>query len=418
MLNKILDTKDSSVLLMNDITADFFSDYKDEFNFIMNHLNVYNSIPDKETFLSNFPSFDLIVVNEPFDYLVDELYNDRNKRMLAGIFSKVRTLLMEDKTEEAMDVYANSVSKTAQAHHLNTIDLLKDTSRFDAYVDRCSEFTKFYVSTGFKELDSIIGGWDRQEELATIVARPNVGKSWILLKCAVSALEQGLRVGVYSGEMSDRKVGYRIDTLISHISNSGLTKGNVDLQDSYKRYIDSLANKYNTCFKVLTPSMIGGPAGVNTLRAFIEHDNLDILFIDQHSLLADDRRAKNPIEKAANISMDLKNLQVLKKIPIIAVSQQNRLSTENVEVSVNNISQSDRIGQDSTIVIFLEQKDSQLKVKLVKSRDSENNKTLSYVADFNRGIFQYIPEENNALNGEGADELRKEFDEDDEENYF
>ena len=418
MLNKILDTKDSSVLLMNDIDSDFFSDYKDEYNFISSHLQNYNSIPDKETFLSNFPNFDLINVMESFDYLVDELYKDKNKRLLAGIFNKVRTLLMEDKIDEAMNLYISSSSKTSKASHLNTIDLLTDTSRFDAYVERCSEFTKFYVSTGFKELDSIIGGWDRQEELATIVARPNVGKSWILLKCAVAALEQGLRVGVYSGEMSDRKVGYRIDTLISHLSNSGLTKGNADLQDSYKNYINSLSTKYNTCFKVLTPAMIGSPASVTTLRAFIEHDNLDILFIDQHSLLADDKKAKNPIERASNISMDLKNLQVLKKIPIIAVSQQNRLSTENVGVSVTNISQSDRIGQDSTIVIFLEQKDSQLKVELIKSRDSENNKTLSYVADFNKGIFQYIPEENNALNGEGADELKKEFEEDNEENYF
>ena len=40
-------------------------------------------------------------------------------------------------------------------------------------------------------------------------ARPGVGKTWVMLKSSVAALEQGLRVGVYSGEMSERKVGYR-----------------------------------------------------------------------------------------------------------------------------------------------------------------------------------------------------------------
>ena len=33
-----------------------------------------------------------------------------------------------------------------------------------------------------------------------------------------------------------------------------------------------------------------------------------MLCIDQHSLLEDDRNARNPVEKASNISKDLKNL--------------------------------------------------------------------------------------------------------------
>ena len=43
------------------------------------------------------------------------------------------------------------------------------------------------------------------------------------------------------------------------------------------------------------------------------HNNLDILE-KLLKLLDDDRKAKNPVERAANISKDLKNLQVLKKI--------------------------------------------------------------------------------------------------------
>ena len=207
-------------------------------------------------------------------------------------------------------------------------NLLEDTSRYEAYVERCNDFTKYYVKTGFKELDEIIGGWDREEELATLVARPGVGKSWCLLRSAVASLEQGLNVGIYSGEMSARKVGYRFDTLVSHISNYGITKGVDGLQNQYKMYIDGLKNKYKGSIKVLTPQDIDGPAGVTALRAFIEKENLDILFVDQHSLLEDDKRGKTPIEKASNISKDLKNLQVLKHIPIIAVSQQNRNNTE------------------------------------------------------------------------------------------
>ena len=79
-----------------------------------------------------------------------------------------------------------------------------------------------------------------------------------------------------------------------------------------------------------------------------------------------------------NISKDLKKLQVMKKIPIISVHQQNRTSSDDGDFNTTQIAGSDRIGQDSTMVIFLEKKDDVMKLHLKKSRDSENNKVLTY----------------------------------------
>ena len=416
-LNYLLKTKDSSILLVNNLNEDFFSYYKNEYNFIINHLREYGNIPDSITFLNNFPSFDIIEVSESPDFLIDKLYEDKNTRVLASIFNKIKKHLMEGDIDKAMELYTSSTDVVLKAKHIDAVDILTNTDRYEAYLQRCENFDKFYVKTGFKELDEIIGGWDREEELATIVARSNQGKSWILFKCAVAAVEQGLNVGIYSGEMSERKVGYRIDTLISNISNSSITKGDRQIQNEYKKHLDSLPNKYKGCLKVLTPNMIDGPAGVTSLRAFIEKENLDILFIDQHSLLEDDRHAKNPVEKASNISRDLKNLQVIKKVPIISVSQQNRNSTEN-GVGLEHVAQSDRIAQDSTIVIFFEQKDGIMTMHLIKSRDSVNMKDLKYSIDLNKGLFIYIPEEDNAIDGQGVEDLRKEFEEDEDEDIF
>lgn len=408
-LNKLLDSKDASFIITNNITEEFFSDYEQEFKFIKEHLDNYNNIPDKATFLSKFPDFDIIQVDESYNYLLDALYEDRNKRKLALIFNQIRKLLNEGKTEEALNLYSTSTEVAIKAKHVDCVDIVRDISRYEDYVERCNDFNKYYIKTGFNELDKLIGGWERQEELATIAARPGVGKSWVLLKCAVAALEQGLNVGIYSGEMSERKVGYRFDTLVSHISNYSISKGIVDIQNEYKLFIDSLKDKYKGCLKVLTPAMINGVAGVTSLRAFIEKENLDILFVDQHSLLEDDRKARDPVTKAANISRDLKNLQVLKKIPIIAVSQQNREKTENGATTAN-IAQSDRISQDSTILIFLEQKDSILTLNLVKSRDSETGKMLKYAIDLNKGIFAYIPsDKDNVSTQEDINALYEEY---------
>lgn len=391
MLNRILQSKNTALVTVNNLTTEYFSEYREEFNFIKNHLDTYGNIPDLETFLSRFKEFDVIEVNENDNYLIDALYEDRNQRELASVFNKVRSLIMNNKTDEAMKLYLTASQNIVQGVHLDSVDIIRDTSRYDRYLEKCNDFNKYYVSTGFSELDEIIGGWDRQEELATIAARSGVGKSWMLLFIAVAAAKQGLNVGVYSGEMSEDKVGYRIDTLISHLSNGQIIHGNVNVSGHYKEYLDNLGSTIRGSIRVLTPSKINGPAGVTALRAFIEKDKLDMLCIDQHSLLEDDRGAKNPIERAANISKDLKNLQVMKHIPIISVSQQNRNSVEN-GVSTANIAQSDRIAQDSTIILFLEQKDGVLTIHLTKSRDSVNARDLKYAVDLDKGVFTFIPE--------------------------
>ena len=665
-LNYILSSKDSSCITSNNLNAEYFSEYVSEFEFIKSHIDEYGNVPDIETFVAKFPDFDLVEVNESVSYLITELYADRNKRKLAGIFNKIRNLLMEDKTSDAMNLYMTAADNLVTASKIQSVDIFENKSRYDEYVNRGTDFSAHYVKTGFPELDRLIGGWDRNDELATIVARTGLGKclakgseilmadgtlkkvedvsvgdrvqsfnkvntvidlhngisngyrivakngdeftvsaghiltcvynyrngmrveekdlvdiviedyinlpqkekekyylfrpsvnypkapthgdpytygcnvgftldsckniqneyiinssdvrfsflsgvidyagvydkklnvisitsknkyalstlnriakslgiytvigddtllllknigeipskmgnryviteycsvdrfnvipvdiieyygfmcdgdsryltsdyilthnTWTLLKTALAAAESGLTVGIYSGEMTETKVGYRIDTLLSHISNRCITHGDISVSNDYKRYLDSVKEKIKGTIKVLTPKMVGGPVGVNALRAFIERDHLDMLCIDQHSLLEDDRKARNPVEKASNISKDLKNLQVMARIPIISVSQQNRVVTEN-GVDTTNVAQSDRIAQDSTVVIFLEKSENNLmKYTLVKARDSENGKVLTYSVDLDKGTFTYIPE---GQTQEESDALKEEYD--------
>ncbi len=410
LLNYLLQTGDASLLKVNNVDDTFFSDYIQEYAFIRDHMSVYGQVPDRLTFASKFADFDWIEVRENPNYLIDELYRDRNKRTLARVFNGVRDRINAGDIEGAMALFTTSSQDVLSSTHIDCVDIIRDTSRYDAYLERTQDFSKYYVKTGFSELDELVGGWDRLEEYATIVARPGVGKSWVLLRCAMAAAEQGLRAGLYSGEMSEVKVGYRFDTLAGHISNSGIIHGNAELMNSYKAFLDSMENRFSGCIKVITPKMIKHSATVMDLEAFIEKENLDILFIDQHSLMEDQRKAKDPVTRAANISKDLKNLQVLKRIPIITVSQQNRnMVDENSVIDVSHIAQADRIGQDSTIVIFLEQKNHVLTMHLAKSRDNGAGVKLKYAIDLDKGVFQFIPNEDDALDGSSCDELRQEF---------
>lgn len=410
VLNYLLESKDSSFLLMNNLTKEFFSDYVEEFDFINNHYLSYGKIPDKLTLLAKFPDFDVIEVTESPKYLLDALYEDKNRRDLTVTFNNIRKLLNENNVEAALEEYNKSFDRMSSATHLDSVNILRDTSRYDAYIDKLENLGGYFVTTGLKELDELLGGgWDRQEELATIVARTNMGKTWLLLKSAIAAAEQGLNVGLYSGEMSETKIGYRVDSLISHISNGAISHGNDRVRQEYTQFIEKLkGGLIKGSLKVLTPAMISGTAGVTALRAFIEKENLDMLCIDQHSLLDDDRHAKNPVERASNISKDLKNLQVLKKIPIITVSQQNRAATDN-GLNTTMIAQSDRIGQDSTVVIFFEQKDGIMTLSLTKARDVANGKELQYTVNFDKGVFEYMPNASDGTDNQNVESLKDEY---------
>lgn len=409
IINKILQTKDYSFITLNNLTVEYFFNYKAEYEFIKTHYDTYHTVPDRLTFLNNFPDFVIQDVNEPDNYLIEQLYNDYNQSYLASRFNGIKKLLEADDTAGATKFFLESIEKLHIGSALRCTDIMSDTSRYDRYLDMIANQSKYFISTGFPELDKIITGIDRRNENMVIAARTGVGKSWLLLAMAAAASRQGLTVGIYSGEMSVDKVAYRIDTLIGNIDNKKISRGELFYKDHYKNYLDSLkCSKYGP-IKVLTPNDIAGPATVNALQAFVEKEHLDILFIDQYSLLEDTSKAKVAHEKVANISRAVKNLQVLKQIPIISVSQMNRTKNEDKTQDASQIALSDRIGQDATIILMLDKQESEdpahkgshkVSLNLVKSRDGGDGRKLDYLWDFNTGIYKYISNSNDGVTSE------------------
>ena len=205
-LNKLLSKKNASLLTTNNLSYEFFSDYINEYKFIQAHLDQYGTIPDIETFIDKFPDFDIINVTESDKYLLDALYEDRNKRVIAKAYNKVRESLQTGNVDKALNDCLKLSENLAQAKHLEAVDIYQDLSRYDEYVSRTSNLTNYYVKTGFPELDGVLGGWDRKEELATIIARPGIGK----------CLEKGTKILMADGtlkKVEDIIIGDKVQSL-------------------------------------------------------------------------------------------------------------------------------------------------------------------------------------------------------------
>lgn len=428
ILNKILNTKDISIITLNNLTEKHFTDYKAEFLYIMNHYNQYKIVPDKLTFASVFPDFKLIDVNEPDIFLVSELLKEYNTAYIAEAFNTVRDLYDAEDYDKMVKEVLSISDGLRVGSALESTDIIQDTSRFDRYVERCENAGKYFISTGLQELDKYIGGIDLENENMVIIARTGRGKTWFLLLLAAAAYKQGLRVGIYSGEMTTDKVAYRIDTLLGHMNNRAISRDDKTYVEIYRKYIEKLPTLAVGTIKVVTPNDIAGEPTVDMLKAFIEKDKLDILFVDQYSLLVDTTKGtRSENERIANISKAIKRLQVQKLIPIISVSQQNRTKIEEgsgasgLDIDTSQVYGSDRIGQDATILLGLDRVQSKdngpmetLNISIVKARDGGDGNKLSYRVNLNEGYFEYLPDSNNDSEAD-LEELQNSFEPTEEE---
>ncbi len=413
LLNRILETKDFTVISQNNITEQYFFNYKTEFNFIKDHVERYGVVPDKLTFVASFPDWEFIEVNEPTSYLLDNLLADYKSYFIGNGFNAIKRQIESGNVKDAEQFFLKAAEDlTKQTTVMTCVDITKDTSRYDRYLDRSINKEEYFLSTGLPELDKLIGGINATSEDMVIAARTGIGKTWLLCIIAAALAKQGRTVGFYSGEMPVDEIAGRIDTLLSNVSNRAITRGDLFVRDHYRRYLDSLAKSNYGSIKVITPNDINGEPTVAALKAFVEKEGINALLIDQYSLLEDQSNSRVMHEKVANISKQVKRLQVQKRIPIISVAQMNRQENkdENGKKTGNDTNQiglSDRIGQDATTVLMLSRnktEDNLLEVDVTKARAGGDGKKLIYAVDFDKGYFRYQPQAGDDFSQEEADE--------------
>ena len=240
------------------------------------------------------------------------------------------------------------------------------------------------INSGFKELDAILTGWKRGEELIVVAGRTGQGKSWMGLKFALSAALQGETVGLYSGEMSLQQLQERI--LCCAKQSYTATKE------------DALAfiKEKNPKIRILTQKELRRRANVNDLEEMIIRDKLTMLVIDQLSLMEDvTAKPGTPLrQQYGNISTDLFSLSTKYNLPIILLVQLNRQSTQDTRgPQLENLSESDMISHNATRVILMTNINGILTFKIGKNRYGDGDKEIKYEIDYGINKYKHIKEQ-------------------------
>lgn len=395
IISKILATGEHSIIDDNLLNDSYFIGYENEFNFIEDHYKTYGNIPDKATFLSKFPEVELVEVTESDQYLVDTIREENLYHRSVPIVQKIAELLKTD-ANAAAEFMIQSVKDLHPEYNILGTDIISQArERFDRYVQRREEGDKWFFTTGFRELDDIIHGIEREEELVVLFARTNQGKSWVLEKIMEHIWSIGFNVGYISPEMSANSIGYRFDTLHKHFSNRGLMWSNDSVnQDDYECYINELSGKK---FIVSTPNDFNRIINISKLRKFVQQYKLDALAIDGITYLSDERgkRGDNKTTSLTNISEDLMSLSMELKIPILVVVQANRTGVVDKDSDdtpeLESIRDSDGISHNASKVISIRQKDGILEMGIKKQRFGKVGGKLKYTWNIDVGDFTFIP---------------------------
>lgn len=413
LLNKILVTKSLSILIDNNITRDYFTEYEPEFDFINSHYDYYKQLPDTTTILAEFPDFELVEVEESDRYLVDKIREEYLYSKSVPVIKKAAELLKTDANEASRYLQTEIINLTPN-YTTPFIDIIQSDNRVKIFEDKSLHPDKWFIPTGFKELDFIINGWQMGEEFVVLFARTGQGKSWVLVKSMQHAWQFGKNVGYISPEMSADKIGYRFDTLNKNLSNIALVRGDINkiTVSEYNEYCKELA-KHENKFLVSTPVDFNKKITVSKLRTFVVSNHLDILAIDGITYLSDERFKKgdNKTTTLTNISEDLMQLSCELKIPILVVVQANRDGVRDNEGTpdLENVRDSDGITHNASKVIALRQKDQSLLMEIKKHRDGAVGGKLTYLWDIDTGTFNWIPGEHDSATTEHKEERKREI---------
>lgn len=218
------------------------------------------------------------------------------------------------------------------------------------------------ISTGFRDLDNILGGFQKSD-LIILAARPAMGKSSLALDFARHvAISEKVAIGIISLEMSRDQI---IDRLLA-------AEAGVDLWRMRTGKLSDAAGaddfpRIGQAMGILSeaPIYIDDTPTANVMeirtraRRLQMERNLGLLIVDYLQLMEARRPIDNRVQEISEISRGLKAIARELNIPLLAVSQLSRA----VEAShppiprLAHLRESGSIEQDADVVMFIYRED-------------------------------------------------------------
>ena len=215
------------------------------------------------------------------------------------------------------------------------------------------------VTSGFKDLDAMTFGFQRQE-MIVIAARPSMGKTSFALNIAEAAAlpkagKEAVPTLVFSLEMSSSQLALRMLCARSRVNMKLLRDGLVSRDGREVNALGQAAEEFKKC-----PILVDDSSALTIMemrakaRRIYARKKLGLIIVDYLQLInGTDPRAPRE-QQVAEVSRGLKAMAKELDLPVIVLSQLNRSSEkENRTPRLSDLRESGSIEQDADVVIML-----------------------------------------------------------------
>jgi len=241
----------------------------------------------------------------------------------------------------------SGLSNSDEYHHVD--DAVKPV--LDEIDSRQANHKMAGISSGWKDLDDVVGGW-RKGELIILGARPSMGKSAFALHLSLNAALANRNVLFVSIEMSEAMTSQRLLALKSGIDLKQIQNNVLSIEQRHKLrgvradLIDSGLYLAAT-----------NPMSLQTLRSkavkLASTVGCDLIVVDYLQMIA--TTGQNRTQEIGQVSRGLKALARELEAPVIALSSLNRSSEkrDDKRPMMSDIRESGDIESDADVVMFL-----------------------------------------------------------------
>ena len=263
--------------------------------------------------------------------------------------------LVEKAKEEATDVFELLDSAFNCIDHLypnnqQTKKISELTEKFwESHQKTLSEKT---MLSSLNIVNKVLGGWQKSN-LSIVAGRPNMGKSAFFSQEIINIAEQNYSVGVFSLDMSNKKIVINFISNITRIPSNSIIKKELD-ELEYRILSNGIEKLEQMNVYIDDTPSISIEDLIKKAKIMKLEYNIDILFIDNLQLICYNK-APNREQEVSFIVRSLKDLAKELDIPIIVLSQLSRNVEQRADKRpfLSDLRDSGAIEQVADDVLFL-----------------------------------------------------------------
>jgi replicative DNA helicase len=399
-LSKIIQDRILGQILEQGVSEEWFADASDKklFKFLHNHYSNYQESPSFDVIKANFPTYELIPVEDSAQYFLDKLVDARRKTIIVKAVGSALESLDKTKDHEAALLNMERGLINLEEEGLNRSNDLEITAAANKAKEEY-EFRKnnpglLGLPTGFKTMDEATSGL-QPGQLIVIVAPPKTGKSTLALQIAINAHLSNKVPMFMSFEMSNAEQKSRYYAMRARISHKRLMTGTLTAEEE-ARYLKIASSIEAMSDKFWFVDSANGQT-VSAVASKIQTKNPDIIFIDGTYLMIDENGADQGTPLAiTNITRSLKRLAQKVNKPIVISTQALTWKMKGGKVSADSIGYSSSFHQDADVIFGLQREEEKSDAFRTLSVLASRNGGLSEVSliwDWDTGQFREMGEE-------------------------